>query len=1299
MEGRFGLVVVAVDEYVGMPALPSTATAARLAELLRPYGGDEATAAEASTAPAVRKFLSGWSKAEGGPTSSLVYWVGHGESDGLNEWLLASDSTRPYTVGDAVPAAELAGNLLTRWATRVEPDNDAWTVLVLDVCNAGVGTLNILSLLTKDADRTPRRLAILRVASGASTVGRFVDELAAALAATTENDDIKLRGLLDEVARRLGDPNQTNWLPYDVALVNPRRTKGVVSMNVDLLDDWRQLVSGLPVEVRSHFVDKAQSAEAGDLAWHFAGRHPEMRRLTAWLRDQPGGLLVVTGEPGAGKSALLGEVVTLADGRMAGVLAQAGLLDDRLDDERPPAGVLDVVVHLTGKTLGEVVTRVAAVLPAGTAGDVRSVLDGVAGLGRRVTVLADALDESQEPLAIAGTLLQPLAELPNVRVLVGTRRSLLEGPDLPDPQSHELLDALGVTIDDTVFLEREPAAMAEYARRRLTGRAGVEPGTVDDLAARMEGVNQPFLFVRLAINELLARAEVGAGVDLDRLLTGGHRDLFGLAVERLAQSSPAVVSLLRALAYAQGRGAPRADRVWATMAEALDAPRNVADTQVDEALKQAAAYLTLDGEAGQSVYRLAHRTFAEHFFSQRDDLPLAHARIAAGLRAAVPAWPLANPYVLLHLLEHAWWDAGQFEAVWTDPGYLREVLRRFGVDRLVERLEAARRRVPFREVEALAGAVRKARVALAREPEQLAGQLFSRLHAETGPELTRLVAGLGEIGPAGWLRVVSAPLTWKAALEANQDFPQQVRALAFGQLAGSKVLGVGSGTALHLWDPRAGAPDPRFLLNEGGPIVALGLGTRGGQPVAVLAARDGTVTLRDLRTNDVLLRLHRVSLSSVCLGRVAGREVVAGGTSSTVAWWDAWTGEPLGGRDLGEGYVATAVGPTEGGVVVAAMNWGTIEVAPVDGSATGDPWPHGLEDPRALGLAEVEGRVFVVAGDRQARVVCWEWLGRVADPVGVVGVGFPVRAVAVTRTEEATVVAAADDQDGPYGYVALRDPQSLAGDRMLSPRWPVRPVGVARSERGLVAVCDETPLRLRSVPDGGIVAGEPSAEEVARVLGPGGRAGLRFSDVGPGGATLRTRPQSRAVPKKASQTTYRRAAPASWPVTASTYGLVGGRAVQVTGSYAGAVWIWDLKARKLLAGPFGDVPESLAGHRVHAKPGVPAVRSLSLCNAGGEDYVGAVCDGTVRVWHVATGRPAVMPEVGHSSAVALGELDGRLLMARGSDSGTVRLFDLTRGERLAALTLDERIEDVWLVPGERTVAVMTGSFEVLVLTW
>jgi hypothetical protein len=78
--------------------------------------------------------------------------------------------------------------------------------------------------------------------------------------------------------------------------------------------------------------------------------------------------------------------------------------------------------------------------------------------------------------------------------------------------------------------------------------------------------------------------------------------------------APAFAPLLEALALARGRGVPRADRIWAIMANALAMPGvHIAETDIDDLLVKAAPYVMLDAEDGQSVYRLAHRTFQEHF--------------------------------------------------------------------------------------------------------------------------------------------------------------------------------------------------------------------------------------------------------------------------------------------------------------------------------------------------------------------------------------------------------------------------------------------------------------------------------------------------------------------------------------------------------------------------------------------------------------------------------------------------------------------------------------------------------------
>ena len=68
------------------------------------------------------------------------------------------------------------------------------------------------------------------------------------------------------------------------------------------------------------------------------------------------------------------------------------------------------------------------------------------------------------------------------------------------------------------------------------------------------------------------------------------------------------------LAYARGNGFPRSDGIWATAGSAL-AGTDVTDVDIARTLELAAPYIMEDTEFGQAVYRLAHRTFAEHYWA------------------------------------------------------------------------------------------------------------------------------------------------------------------------------------------------------------------------------------------------------------------------------------------------------------------------------------------------------------------------------------------------------------------------------------------------------------------------------------------------------------------------------------------------------------------------------------------------------------------------------------------------------------------------------------------------------------
>ena len=69
-------------------------------------------------------------------------------------------------------------------------------------------------------------------------------------------------------------------------------------------------------ELAEYWGPKARGVEvAAQAGWYFTGREAALAELSGWLADPAADiqLRVLTGDPGSGKSAVLGRLVTLAD--------------------------------------------------------------------------------------------------------------------------------------------------------------------------------------------------------------------------------------------------------------------------------------------------------------------------------------------------------------------------------------------------------------------------------------------------------------------------------------------------------------------------------------------------------------------------------------------------------------------------------------------------------------------------------------------------------------------------------------------------------------------------------------------------------------------------------------------------------------------------------------------------------------------------------------------------------------------------------------------------------------------------
>jgi hypothetical protein len=621
------------------PEVAADDEAHAIAKLLAPYGG-VASGWEATTNQRgkdwVDQRLHVWANRDQ-PGCSMLVWIGHGETDDDVAWL-ASFNTMQGSKGSGHSPGELADYVNDEWSTRRQ-DPGAWALVIIEACGAERFVELLSAEVLRKANSAKATAFVAAGGKGTSYLGRVPKELGAVLDSFTDNDDaIKIGDLVARLDDRLGTGSViARGLGSARPLPRPRRFFQGITAPQDIYLELKKFVADLPTDQRAHFVPKAQGAEQGELAWYFVGRADERRQIAHWLGSHEGGLLVVTGQAGSGKSALLGNVLVHTTPGLRDLLIQAKEIEALPAAEQPADNVFDTVISLTGLSTAELVNRLvdAAGFEPQAAGleisaRIEQLLAALEARTEPFTVLADALDESQDPLAVAGAVIRRVAAVPGCRVVVGTRASTNEGPDIPEPKDTNLLDALGGTDRfAAVVVGLDTIAVTTYVQRRLrAARAahpvwasdlGIDDAAVSAVAHSIGAKNRQFLYARLAVHEILARPELLTATrreELSQLLARDHRALFAAAVQRLASKESIFDPLLEALAFTQGRGLPRADHIWATVASALADHHPVTETDLDNVLTAAAPYVMLDAEDGQSVYRLAHRTFQEYFLTR-----------------------------------------------------------------------------------------------------------------------------------------------------------------------------------------------------------------------------------------------------------------------------------------------------------------------------------------------------------------------------------------------------------------------------------------------------------------------------------------------------------------------------------------------------------------------------------------------------------------------------------------------------------------------------------------------------------
>ncbi|MFD8237033.1 caspase family protein [Streptomyces sp. NPDC059696] len=390
-------------------------------------------------------------------------------------------------------------------------------------------------------------------------------------------------------------------------------------------------VRGDASDLSSHFEPRGRGVEhVHDPGSYFTGRERALAEARAHLSGEGGeGILVVTADPGSGKSAVLGRLVL--------------------------EKCADASVNAHHQTMEALVGRLAA------AADVRATTPAAlcAALADRrqsSRVVVDSLDEAgaggdkAEARRIAWELLRPLSNVPCVRLVVGSRRELL--PYLGDRVPV-------IDLDDDAYAEDTDTAA--YVAKIISDR-GAPYERSPDLARRVaeqvaRRAGRCFLVARMTASALLRgpTVDVTSAGWTDQLPS----DVGGAFEAYFRRLSPerhdATMALLTTIAFGEGNGLPR--RVWLRVAAQLSGVA-LGEADIDALLQEDGSYLAQARIDGTWYFRLYHQELTDHMRTRvlrHRDLRDVQECFVDTLLAFVPDrdWSRALPYVRIHLATHA----------------------------------------------------------------------------------------------------------------------------------------------------------------------------------------------------------------------------------------------------------------------------------------------------------------------------------------------------------------------------------------------------------------------------------------------------------------------------------------------------------------------------------------------------------------------------------------------------------------------------------------------------------------------
>jgi hypothetical protein len=876
-------------------------------------------------------------------TDALIfYYSGHGaDGEDGRHYLYATDTEEDFLATTAIQTEKivelLAGSKLRH------------LLVLLDTCYAGQGGEDLVAAALRAARRktenshTRDEAGLWFIAASRrreeAEEGAFVQALVSAIGNDSlggaRQQYLDVGAVVRAVNLELGQrgfqqrvvANAIDFTAECLALPNPRYRPGTregisVAEQRDLIIHWDPKARGAISEA--------------DPGWYFSGRSQALNDLANWLtaRKPSHNMIVVTGGPGSGKSAVLSRLATLSDP----VYRVQMPAEELVRAKALPRHAISAAILAKGKTMSEVVVEIARVAHV-DADNPRELLSTLRarheeGRLRRMALVVDALDEATEPDIIATDLLTPLANAAaaegfKIRLIVGTRSELLRA----------LGDVEVIDLDKEPYLD--PEAIIEYVERCLL--AGGNPMSASpyrdqpELArqaaiAIAEKAGHTFLVARIFVNRFVhARKPVDITDSAWHERPAGIEEAFEQDLARLGTAREWARDLLTPLAYSEGAGLPWED-IWPSVASRVSG-RQYYDDDIRRLLTIAGSYITERLEHERSAYRLYHEAFAEYFREPDQELGVQYA-ITDALREITPAfahvnrkdWRLAHPYIRAHLASHAA-AAGRLDELLTDPAYLAvtepvRLGRLLGEWRTHEARQAA-------QVYSLAR--RWLRSNSAAENASYI-EMFARCE-----EATALASGLaefdvGQVWRVSWAHWRRKERSWLIGLHRGSVAAATINKYR-GRLA---LVTAGRDGTVRRWDLATGSAIGGPMTGHRGRVRSVVVGDRDGQPIIVSGGEDGTIRRWDLATGRAIgepLTGHRGWVRSVVVGDRDGQPIiVSGGHDGTVRRWDLTSGAVI------EGFL----------------------------------FRHRRDPVHALAVGQLAGRQIVVGGGQRGDLQCWD---------------------------------------------------------------------------------------------------------------------------------------------------------------------------------------------------------------------------------------------------------------------------------------------------------------------------------------